>query len=153
VLIAVVVAAVGTASASGRSTRADAGVMARCPLNALRLSLSTHGTATQIVIFLMLGNPERLKCSFSAHVVFEVEQNGHRAAVVGNPLGAQLRAILGGSKQAYAQPDVWWANWCRPRHGLLMTARVGRRFLKSPFRSLPVCLAPHHESTLRLPAH
>lgn len=132
------------ASASGRARTKS------CPLNALRLSLQMQGTATQSVTFLMLENPEHLRCSFSARVLFEVEQHGHRAPIEGNPLRARLHATLRGAKRSPAEPDVWWANWCRSRRGLLMTARVGRRSITSPFNYLPYCFVPRRQSTLRL---
>jgi len=137
-----------TAAASGREP-SEPVPMASCPLSALRLSLRMQGTATQSVTSLILGNPKRLTCSFSARVLFEVEQDGHRAPVLHNPLRARLHTILRGSRRN-AEPDVWWGNWCRSRHGLLMTARVGGRSIKSRFSSVPDCIASGRTSTLRL---
>lgn len=147
-LVALSMIAVSTGVASGGRTSVDAGRVQRCAPNVLRPYLSTQGTATQSVTFLVLRNPERLTCSFSALVRFEVEQYGHRAPIAGNPLQARLSAMLAGTITGYAQPDVWWSNWCGSRHRLRMIGRVGRRTISARFRALPVCLAPHHRSTL-----
>jgi hypothetical protein len=136
-----------TAAASGREP-VEPVPMASCPLSALRLSLQTQGTAAQSVTSLILGNPKRLTCSFSAHALFEVEQDGHRAPIVGNPLRARFHAILRRSSRR-GQPNVWWGNWCRSRHGLLMIARLGGHTIKSRFSFLPDCIAAQHTSTLR----
>jgi hypothetical protein len=105
----------------------------------------------QSVTFLMLRNRRATPCLFSAEVRFEVERDGHRATVTGNPLRVRLHAFLRANGTAYAQPDVWWANWCGPRGGLEMTARLGTRTISSRFRSLPVCLRRDRPSTLSVP--
>lgn len=148
--VLVVVVGAGIFSAAAPSGQAR---ITRCPLAALRVSLQTQGTATQSLTNVILGNPERLRCSFSEPVVFEVEQHGHRAAIVGNPLRVTLREILRGTRRGYTTPDVWWANWCGSRHGLRMTVRVASHVLSTRFNVLPLCLAPTQKSTLYLPTH
>jgi hypothetical protein len=122
-----------------------------CAADAVQTWLSTQGTAVQSVTFLMLRNRRATRCLFSADVRFEVEREGHRATVTGNPLRVRLHAFLRANGTAYARPDVWWANWCGTHSGLEMTARLGTRTIRSQFRSLPVCLQRDRPSTLSVP--
>jgi hypothetical protein len=105
----------------------------------------------QSVTFLMLRNRRATSFLFSAEVQFEVDRDGHRATVTGNPLRVRLHAFLRPRGAAYAQPDVWWANWCGSHSGLEMTARLGTRTIRARFRSLPVCLRRDRPSTLSVP--
>lgn len=113
-----------------------------CPLSALPLSLQTQGTATQAVTFLTIRNPQRLTCSITAPVVFEITANGQRAHVLGNPLRLRLHMTLRGVRSGSLWPlnGVWWANYCGSRKGLRMTARVGSRSIVTRFNILPDCL-------------
>jgi hypothetical protein len=123
----------------------------RCSAAAVQAWLSTQGTAVQSVTFLMLRNRRATPCLFSADVQFQVERDGQRATVTGNPLRVRLHAFLRANGTAYAQPDVWWANWCGSHSGLEMTARLGTRTIRSGFRSLPLCLRRDRPSTLSIP--
>jgi hypothetical protein len=134
------------AVASGSSSRPTSGASgsgsaSNCPLNALPLALQTQGTATQAVTFLTIRNPQRLTCSISASVVFEITANGQRAHVAGNPLRLRLHMKLQGARSRFWPLNgVWWANYCGARKGLRMTARVGSRSTATRFDVLPDCL-------------
>jgi hypothetical protein len=124
-----------TARASG------SGLVTTCPRGALSLALQTQGTATQAVSFLTIRNPQRLTCSITAPVVFEITQNGRRAHVLGNPLRLRLHTTLRGTRSSFWPLDgVWWGNYCGSRKGLRMTARVGSRSVSTGFNFLPDCL-------------
>jgi hypothetical protein len=119
----------------------DSGLATTCPLSALPLSLQTQGTATQAVTFLNIGNPQRLTCSITAPVVFEITENGRRAHILGNPLRLRLRTTLAGTRSTFWPLNgVWWGNYCGPRTGLRMTARLGSRSISTRFNFLPDCL-------------
>jgi hypothetical protein len=146
-------AAIVTATAPANAAQSARGREAqRCALSAIRPYLSTQGTATQTVTFVLLRNPEHLTCSFSEPARFVIEQNGRRAPIAGNPLMTKLSATLTGTKTALAHPDVWWANWCGARAGLLMVATIGGRTITGRFRTLPVCLNSHDRSTFSTPS-
>ena len=145
-------AAVATVALVAASPVCAGGQIApRCAAGAVQTWLSTQGTAVQSVTFLMLRNRRATPCLFSAVVRFEVERDGRRASVSGNPLRVRLHAFLRASATAYAQPDVWWANWCGSHSGLEMTARLGAGTIRSRFRSLPLCLQRDRPSTLSIP--
>jgi hypothetical protein len=117
------------------------GLATTCPLGALSLSIQTQGTATQAVTFLTIRNPQRLTCSITAPVVFEITANGQRAHVLGNPLRLRLHTKLRAARSSFWPLNgVWWANYCGSRKGLRMTARVGSRLITTRFSVLPDCL-------------
>jgi hypothetical protein len=129
----------------------DSGLVARCPLSALPLSLQPQGTATQAVFFLTIGNPQRLTCSITAPVVFEITQRGQRADVRGNPLRLSLHTNLRGTRSSYWPLNgVWWANWCGSRQDFSLTARVGSQSLSTRIGILPQCFGTGNHSQLRL---
>jgi hypothetical protein len=134
------------AVASGSSFRPTSGApgfgsATTCLLGALPLSLQTQGTATQAVTFLTIRNPERLTCSLTAPVVFEITANGQRARVLGNPLRLRLHIKLQGARSSFWPLNgVWWANYCGSRKDLRMTARVGSHSIATRFSILPDCL-------------
>jgi len=133
-----------TAGASG------SGLVTTCPRGALSLSLQTQGTATQAVTFLVIRSPQRLTCSITAPVVFEITANGERARILGNPLRLRLHTTLRGTRSSFwPQSGVWWGNYCGSRKGLRMTARLGSRSMATRFRVLPDCLSAGNGS-LRL---
>jgi hypothetical protein len=135
--------AVFTGGSSRPTTGAPpSGLTSTCPLDALPLSLQTQGTATQAVTFLTIRNPQRLRCSITASVVFAITENGKPARVLGNPLRLRLHTTLRGTKSSFWPLDgVWWANYCGPRKGLRMTARVGPQSISTHFNVLPGCLS------------
>jgi hypothetical protein len=117
------------------------GLAVTCPRGALSLSLQTQGTATQAVTFLTIRNPQRLTCSITAPVIFEITTNGQRAHVRGNPLRLRLHTNLRGARSnSWPLNGVWWANYCGSRKGIRMTARVGSRRIATRFNFLPDCL-------------
>ena len=144
------------AVASGGNSRptagaSDSGRATPCALSALPLSLQTQGTATQAVTFLTIRNPQRLTCSITAPVVFEITANGQRAHVLGNPLRLRLHTNLRGTRSSFWPLNgVWWANWCGSRKDLRMTARVGSRSIATSFGVLPDCFGAGNHSKLRL---
>jgi hypothetical protein len=148
VLFLIAVAAVTLTAASPVSA---GGQTAPCTAGAVLTWLSTQGTAVQSVTFLMVRNRRATPCFFSALVRFEVDQDGRRATVTGNPLRVRLHAFLRARATAYTQPDVWWANWCGAHSGLEMTARLGTETIRSRFRVLPACLRRERPSTLSVP--
>lgn len=153
VVFAVVLVVLVGAAASFTGTASARERMARCPLAAVRLSLSTQGTATESVTNVIPAVPKRLTCRFSAHLLFAVQQHHHRAAIGGNPLRVGFDAILRGSQTPTgAWPNVWWKNWCGTRRGLRMTVRIGRRVIRSRFNVLPDCISPQQKSKLFLVA-
>jgi hypothetical protein len=133
--------AVSSGSSRPTSGASGSGSATTRPLSALPLSLQTQGTATQAVTFLTIRNPQRLTCSITAPVVFEITANGQRARVLGNPLRLRLHMKLRGARSSFWPLNgVWWANYCGSRKGLRMTARVGSRSIATRFRILPDCL-------------
>ena len=129
----------------------DSGLATTCPLSTLPLSLQTQRTATQAVTFLTIRNPQLLTCSITAPVVLEITENGHRAPVSDNPLRATLHATLRGARSTiWPQSGVWWANWCGPRNGFRITARVGSHSVSTRFSILPDCFGTGNHSKLRL---
>jgi hypothetical protein len=137
------------------SSRPTAGASARpastCPLNALPLSLQPEGSATQAVFFLAIRNPQRLTCSITVPVVLEITENGHRAPITDNPVRAMLHATLRRVKSTtWPASGAWWANWCGPRKGFDITARVGSHSVSTSIRTIPQCFGSGNHSQLRL---
>jgi hypothetical protein len=145
------VVAVAVALVTAIPVSAGGQVAPRCVTGAVQAWLSTQGTAAQSVTFLMLRNRQATPCLFSAEVRFEVDRDGRRAPISGNPLRVRLHAFLRANGRAYAVPDVWWANWCGSHSGLEMTAHLATRTIRSRFRLLPACLQRDRSSTLSVP--
>jgi hypothetical protein len=48
--------------------------------------------------------------------------------------------LRGARTSSWPLNGVWWANYCGPRKGLRMTARVGSRTIVTRLSVLPDCL-------------
>jgi hypothetical protein len=146
-LVAALAALIAGAAGAVASAGGDRSPTASCRWDRLRWSIETQGenTTTWIGVELRNSGPA---CALSGAATLTIEQLGHPARVVGNPLRLPLHGLIGPGRERLLRAD--WDNWCGSRRGLSLRVRYGRVGVLSRFSHLPVCLSRSGPSRLRV---